>query len=91
MAIINLFPNPVDGNGNLTLNISSSETTEEIKVSVYNLLGQPVFRKIVPKNHNNLYHISLSNDISYSLASGIYILKVRADGKEKYIKFTILK
>ena len=91
MAINNLFPNPVDGNGNLTLNISSSETTEEIKVSVYNLLGQPVFRKIFPKNHNNLYHISLSNDISYSLASGIYILKVRADGKEKYIKFTILK
>ncbi len=91
LTVNKMFPNPVDANGQLTLNITGSETTEKFIISCYNLLGQKLFAKEFPKSNSNQYVVSFSESINYPLASGIYLLKVKADGKEKIEKFTILK
>ncbi len=91
LAIDKIFPNPVDANGQITLNIATSESTEKLTISCYNLLGQTLFVKDFTKSPSNQYILSFSESINYPLASGIYLLKVKADGKEKVEKFTIIK
>jgi len=86
-----LFPNPIDAGNALTVHVATEETTEKIEMIIYNLTGQKIHQKIFQKKQDNLYSLSLQNHINYPLASGIYLLKVRADGKEELKKFTIIK
>ncbi|MFP4547112.1 MAG: MXAN_6640 family putative metalloprotease [Fidelibacterota bacterium] len=91
LAINKIFPNPVDANGRITLTISTSEATEKLTLSCYNLLGQKLFMKDIPKSASHQYALTFSEFVNYPLASGIYLLKVKADGKEELKKFTIIK
>lgn len=86
-----IFPNPIDANNDLSVQLTTSETTEKIEMEIYNLTGQKVHRKTFQRSIDNHYSLSLRNQINYPLASGIYLLKVKADGKEKVEKFTIIK
>ncbi len=91
LSINQLYPNPIDGNGILNLSISTRETSEQLSVVLYNLLGQKIYKKSIPVSQTKRYQIDLTKEIHSSLASGIYILEIKDDGKKQYRKFTVIK
>ena len=91
LLINKIFPNPVDANGSINISISTKETTNLFNLKIYNLLGQKILDKKYDKNINGKYSINFHNDINQPLSSGIYLLKIEANGKEKFEKFTIIK
>lgn len=68
-----LFPNPVTSG---YFNINFKEQYQHIAIAVYNTLGQIVLQR-KEKSPGLLQEISISN-----LKTGIYLVKVSADGKE---------
>jgi len=75
IAELKVYPNPVT---NGTLNISSANNSEK-QVSIYNILGQQVF-----KTKTNSGPINVSN-----LNEGGYILKITEDGKSETKKILV--
>ena len=69
------YPNPVA----TKLNIEIPSTENELKVSIYNQLGQEVMHQLVTEASN---YINVSN-----LASGIYIIKLSTTNNSKTYKF----
>ncbi|WP_296314838.1 S8 family serine peptidase [Winogradskyella sp. UBA3174] len=74
LEAIKLFPNPVVDK----LNLIGLSFLDEIKVSIYNQLGQSVFIKILQNDYST---IDLSN-----LSAGIYILKLSSEAHSKIFK-----
>jgi hypothetical protein len=63
-----IFPNP--SKGNITL---QAQTKENAQISVYDILGKEVYRTSQ----------SLNSDINLkNLRSGVYLLRLEADGKQ---------
>lgn len=73
LAGFRFYPNPVKN----ILNINNASAIDE--VAIFSVTGQTLVSKKINNTHSE---IDLSN-----LSSGIYILKVTSDGKEKIIKF----
>ena len=65
--IFTLYPNPVKENLNIELNNKS----DEIKVSVYSIVGKEVYEKTL-KNKNDSFQLRLPENIK----NGIYVLKI---------------
>lgn len=72
---IDAYPNPTDGEMNVDVRLK--EITTELKVEVYGALGQLVSTRVIKDAPAGLNQVSL--DMS-TLASGIYQLRVSADG-----------
>ena len=70
-----MFPNPNSGNA-LYFN-----TTEDLQISVYSILGKLIKKKVVTVNRNSI-------DVSY-LPKGVYLIKIASEKKfitKKFIK-----
>ena len=70
-----MFPNPNSGNA-LYFN-----TTEDLQISVYSILGKLIKKKVVTVNRNSI-------DVSY-LLKGVYLIKIASEKKfitKKFIK-----
>ncbi|RZN83005.1 MAG: T9SS type A sorting domain-containing protein [Winogradskyella sp.] len=68
LSKVSVYPNP--SNGNVTL---QAQTSENAQISVYNILGNRVYQKSQSLNSE----MNLSN-----LKSGIYLVKIEAEGKQ---------
>lgn len=74
LEVIQPFPNPVENE----INFKFSTTSEEVRVVIYNLLGQVISEEIISK----LYPVE---DISY-LAKGVYLMQLSYGTKTETIK-----
>lgn len=63
-----IYPNPVTGN---TLKISTNNTSTELEVEIYNIIGASVFKQ---KLNNNSKEINIGN-----LNKGIYLVKLQSE------------
>lgn len=80
---LKVFPNPLVGNGKLT--ISNSLGIECMpSVKIFNLLGQPVSFQIISENPNRI-ELQLRD-----ARMGIYFLQLETDGKKYSGKFSVL-
>jgi hypothetical protein len=72
---VNIFPNPVSDNLNISFNLTE---TSDVSILVYDLLGKVVFESNegVNKSGNKELNISLGD-----LNSGFYLLKLKAGNK----------
>jgi parallel beta-helix repeat protein len=79
----NLFPNP--NNGNFILNITNSNSNEEVNLSVYSVLGQNIFEDHFIVNENEFNKkMNLEN-----IANGIYFLILRGGNLNTTIRFIV--
>ncbi len=78
-----LFPNPVQHNLNLLLDVDASETT----VSIKNQFGQIVYESVVDGGEQNL-RIDISG---HKFSNGVYFVTVRNDGTQLAKKFIVHK
>lgn len=76
-----LYPNP--NNGNFTIE-GYTERDQGISISVHNAWGQFIYREMVPTKNN----ILLKN-ISLTASSGVYFLRLYADGKKLVFPFSV--
>ncbi|GGI56673.1 T9SS type A sorting domain-containing protein [Winogradskyella haliclonae] len=68
LSKVAIYPNP--SNGNITL---QAQTNEDAQVSVYNILGNRVYQKT----------LALNSEMDLSgLKTGIYLVKIEAEGKQ---------
>jgi hypothetical protein len=70
---LKLFPNPASNY--LNLQLTQLATSAEIKVSLYNVLGQEIKHEQVKYNGQG-FGLNLAD-----LTSGVYVIKVEAQGK----------
>lgn len=82
-GLVSIFPNPSNGFINVELNYKA---TGEVKLSVFNLLGQEVF---FTKESKGTYTLSKNIDLSEQ-APGLYFLKIES-GKLEYNKKIVIK
>ncbi|MFK7771938.1 MAG: T9SS type A sorting domain-containing protein [Saprospiraceae bacterium] len=80
---INIFPNPT--NDFLFVKIPSTEDTD-LKVSISNLLGQPIGDVLFLEKGKKDFSIEVNN-----WPTGIYFLKIRTTKNEKIWKFNVVK
>ncbi|WP_264566846.1 reprolysin-like metallopeptidase [Flavobacterium sp. N3904] len=78
----NLYPNPNKGNFNIQF---TSTSTNDIKLSVYDLLGRQIFYK----NYKNESNFNKNIDLN-KIQTGIYILEL-TDGDKKTVKKLIIE
>src|SRR5439155_2874206 len=76
---ISAFPNPGDGNVNLSWTMTPENN---IEISVMDVMG----RKIFKRSFNNTAQLSYSLDIS-DYADGIYFIIVRAGKQQQVAKY----
>jgi len=88
LAIQKLFPNPVDGNGAINISLFQTEQLGEIKINIYNLLGQKIYHQNYYPTKDNLLQVDLG---SITMSSGIYFIQLQAGATEKTQKFTVIK
>lgn len=81
--LMNIYPNPNNGEFVLELNGSTNEVKESL-VSIYNLMGQHVFEKQVMSNGKQTIDVS-------TLTNGTYLVKVNSNGSILHKKITIQK
>lgn len=86
-TLIGPYPNPSTGNINLELSNWSGETT----ITVFNLLGQQVYRATLPNLSHKRQHWSLdfNNLWNVNPASGVYFLHIQ-NSERKMIKKCVL-
>lgn len=75
---INFHPNPINNNFTIT-NIKSFEK-EDIKINIYNIIGEKVNVEI-PSIRNNEVNVNTSR-----LEKGVYILEIEGIGRTKLVK-----
>jgi len=81
---VELFPNPNNGTFHVTGDLSGFGLNE-VSLTVLNPLGQVVYNSNAPLRNGKL---DASVQTS-TLAAGIYMLNVTADGVSKAIRFTV--
>lgn len=77
--VLQLYPNP--NNGNFYLSVDKGD-----QISVYNNLGQLVYKNQILEENNSPFFIELENVLS----SGIYFLQLKHQGQlfsQKFVKF----
>jgi subtilisin-like proprotein convertase family protein len=80
----NLYPNPNKGNFNVQLT-NNRTTTNDLKLSIYDLLGRQIFNKIYKNESKFNKNIQLNN-----VQSGVYILKI-IDGDKETVKKIVIE
>ncbi|MEO6305664.1 MAG: T9SS type A sorting domain-containing protein [Bacteroidia bacterium] len=80
-SAVNLYPNPSNGNFNIITTFAHSQS---IDVTVYNMLGQPVYSNKLNNVTQNVYEVDLSNQ-----SGGVYLVEIN-NGTEKIVKRMVL-
>lgn len=79
---LNLYPNP--NNGSFTVS-ANSILYNDVLLEIINPLGQVITRKQISVTNKTLQERIETGQIS----SGIYLLRISADGKQRNIRFTV--
>jgi len=84
LRIVNAYPNPVEGNSGipLFLILDSDQDYESLTLQIYNILGQSVYRKIIPSLEQGRHRIPLGEFIDREPASGIYFIRILDSAKK---------
>jgi hypothetical protein len=72
LASFTIFPNPTQGEFDLEF---SKLEGKEVSIEIFNQLGQPVYREIIPEAAGSLHHVGPEG-----LQDGMYLVIVRAEG-----------
>ena len=82
---VNVYPNPLTGNGTAVLNLKSNS---HVKLDVYSIAGTSVFNIIdgnMPQGETNI-----KMDVS-GLQGGIYLLQLTVNGEVSHQKISVVK
>ena len=83
ITITDLYPNP--SNGIIYADYTIQNTTREVKLSFYNVLGAVVADEVLPKNERHAKF-----DLG-RLKPGIYFYTLTVDGQSQFTKRLVLK
>lgn len=84
----NVYPSPANSEVNFEINYNSL-SNGKIVISVYNILGQQLFKQNIERSQTGSQFVVKKNVNTF--ASGIYITRLEIDGRVFQRKFIILK
>jgi hypothetical protein len=85
LGTLNLYPNPTSGN--LLLNgIMPGLTSKTIQLEIWNAVGQLVYTSNEVVTNGT---INMPLQLGTNVVDGIYLLRVKADGNSRVIRFTV--
>ncbi|MDR3680799.1 MAG: SBBP repeat-containing protein [Flavipsychrobacter sp.] len=82
---INLYPNPNNGVMSLTGHLQGL-TSNSVQLEILNAIGQLVYTNTVGINNGTL---NGAVKIGSNIADGTYLLRIKADGESRVIRFTV--
>jgi len=82
---INLYPNPNNGVMSLTGHLEGL-TSNSVQLEILNAIGQLVYTNTVGINNGTL---NGTVKIGSNIADGTYLLRIKADGESRVIRFTV--
>ena len=97
---VSVYPNPYYGYHDMETSrgekyVSFNNLPTEAKLDIYSLGGVYVrsLEHGTSESHSNGQHVKwdLNNQYGYPVASGMYIVRVSADGKEKILKLAVVQ
>jgi hypothetical protein len=83
---LSCHPNPT--NSSLSIDIMINETSSNMKVHIYNILGQLIKDLYSGITYSNQLHFNLN---AQELKTGVYFIAVNKGNDNKYLKFVIIK
>ena len=81
---ISLFPNPT--RGELTVVLSDINSTSDLSLRIFNMVGSEVMNTTLPSTGNGTYHMDLSH-----LSQGLYLVEINNSTSKTVKKIQILK
>ncbi len=84
---INLYPNPNNGVMSLTGHLEGL-TPNSVQLEILNVIGQLVYTNTIGINNGTL---NGAVKIGSNIAEGTYLLRIKADGESRVIRFTVQK
>ncbi|MFZ6034282.1 MAG: VIT domain-containing protein [Melioribacter sp.] len=90
---VKAYPNPFNSQVNISVTLPAEATKENIKIKIYNLLGQEVKTFEYTPNSSNIINLFWDgkNDEGEQLSSGVYIFTVSGGAFKKSIKLVYMK
>ncbi|MCX6294504.1 MAG: T9SS type A sorting domain-containing protein [Bacteroidetes bacterium] len=82
-TMVNVYPNPSNGNINVELKLASSQN---VSIKVMNILGETVSIKMLSNSSSGNYNIDLS-----AQAEGIYFVEVKSATEKSITKIIVIK
>ncbi|MCK9583930.1 MAG: T9SS type A sorting domain-containing protein [Candidatus Cloacimonetes bacterium] len=89
-GIKSIYPNPFNPNTTITIELSKPS---HVQMGIYNLKGELVRSLYSGNKDTGTYHIAWDgiNNQRQTCGSGIYIIKLRAEGKSTQAKLTLMR
>jgi PKD repeat protein len=84
IGAVNLFPNPT--RGELTVVLSDINSTSDLSLRIFNMVGSEVMNTTLPSTGNGTYHMDLSH-----LSQGLYFVEINNATTKTVQKIQILK
>ena len=81
--LFQVFPNPVEGKGNLTVNLSPEISNKELKINMYNMNGQLIYSKYFGKTASNTLSVPINQ------TSGTYIFEINHGKESEKVKIVV--
>ncbi len=78
MGTIQVFPNPANDICNVMIELNN---TEDVQIAIYNSIGQSLYSTQLKNYQSGTEKIDMS-----SFASGVYLVKVRLNNTDRYIR-----
>ncbi len=90
---VKAYPNPFNSQVNITVTLPADAVKENIKIKIYNLLGQEVKTFEYTPNSSNIINLFWDgkNDEGEQLSSGVYIFTISGGAFKKSIKLVYMK
>jgi len=89
IELVSVFPNPTKSS-QISLNINLDDRTDWLKISIFDLIGEEIFKKKYLNHNPNFTREIVFNNGKY-LSSGIYLLRIETETEHIYAKFTLIK
>lgn len=81
--LLQVFPNPVEDNGSLTVNLSPEISNKELRINMYNMNGQLVYSQNFGKTASSTLSVPINQ------TSGTYILEIKHGNESEKVKIVV--
>ena len=81
--LLQVFPNPVEDNGSLTVNLSPEISNKELRINMYNMNGQLVYSQNFGKTASSTLSVPINQ------TSGTYILEIKLGNESEKVKIVV--
>ncbi len=83
---LEVIPNPNTGTFTLLGTTPVKATSQEVRVEMLDILGKAVFTDVIQVENG---HLSKKFTLSDNIANGIYLVKIKSEGGNQVVRFTL--